>query len=92
MTDENDLKIKPDVNRLADLMTVDQYFQLRENDPVSIVDLLSQFIVDDTGQYLSQEEGRKVIGKVKFSSIGALFSRFMSETEAIAIPFPKSKG
>jgi len=86
MSDEFEPKIRPDIKRLAEIITVDEYFKLRENDIACIVDALSQFIVGEDGNYLSQEAGRAVLGKIKLKSVRGLFDRFMSETEEIAVP------
>ena len=91
MSDADDLRIRPDIKRLAGIVTVDQYFALRDNDLVAEIEVLSQFIIGENGEYLDQEEGRRRLGTLKITEIVSLFSKFMTETEEIAVPLASGK-
>lgn len=86
-----ELKIRPDLKRLSDLITVDEYFALRDGEFEVKISVLSQFIIGDNGEYLDQEAGRKLFGSVKVAEVTRLFNQFMSDVEDFAVPLARSK-
>lgn len=86
-----ELNFKPDLKRFSQLVDVDQYFRLRDNDVMAMIEVLSDFVVDEEGNYLDHETGRKMIGTVKIVEIGQLFSKLLSDTEIIAVPLASGK-
>lgn len=57
------INIKVDQNRLGELVTIDEYLALMEGDMKSMISVLSQFVVDENGNYLDKKQGRTNISR-----------------------------
>ena len=86
------INIQVDYDRLNELLTVDEYLGMQEGDFKTTIEVLSMFIVDDDGNYLSQEEGRKIIGKIAMQDLPPIMEAFTEMLQDKASPPEKGRG
>lgn len=93
--DEKDEKItyelKVDEQRLSDLVTLDQIIGMQEGNVRDMRDVMGLFVVNGDGQYLEEEEGKKVIGSLTLTRLNELMTEFNKLAENAAVPFGKGK-
>lgn len=80
------IQIKVDRDRMSRLLTVDDYLGLLDHDVRIMVRVLSNYVLDDNGQYLPQDKGRKEIGKLTLEELGEAVSAFSELAEGAAVP------
>lgn len=80
------IQIKVDRDRMSRLLTVDDYLGLLDQDVRTMVRVLSNYVLDDNGQYLPQDKGRKEIGKLTLEELGEAVSAFSELAEGAAVP------
>lgn len=80
------IQIKVDRDRMAALLTVDDYLALMEGDVKTMVRVLSNYVVDDNGHYMPQAQGRKEIGKLTLDELNKAVGTFSELAEGAAVP------
>lgn len=80
------INIKVDSDHMSKSVTIDEYLALLDGDVRTMVNVLSQFIVGEDGNYLSKETGRKIVGKLTLSEMMEAISAFTEKAETIAVP------
>jgi hypothetical protein len=85
------IEIRMDKQRMLDLVTVDELVGLQGGDFKAIRDVLSRFVIGEDGNYLPEEEGLKIVGKLTIGKLMDLGKGFLGRAEDLAVP-PTSGG
>jgi len=80
------ITIKIDKERLSKMVTVDEYLSMLDGDVRSMVNVLSNAVIGEDGDYLDQKEGRKIIGKLTLDEMKDAVGAFTDSAEGIAVP------
>lgn len=80
------IKIKADVKTIQDSITVDELLLLQTGDIPVIVGALSKFIVDEDGNALTPEDGRKALGKLTITQLVDAAKVFTDKLSDGAVP------
>ena len=85
-----EINIKVDKERMKELVTIDEYLLLLDGDIRTMVNVLSQFVLNDSGTYLDKKEGRKIIGSLTIEKMNEVVGAFTDKAEDSVVP--PSKG
>ena len=80
------INIKVDQQRFADMVKVDEWLALYENEPKAMVNILSRFVLDDNGVYLDFAEGRKLVGTLTLTQLRDAAAAFIGNAQEAAVP------
>lgn len=76
-----------DIDRMTEHLTIGDYLGMQEGDVEGQVAVLSKFVSDGNGEYLTPEEGRKVILKIPLFALKDVLTDFMEMvTDAVSPP------
>ena len=81
-----DIRIHIDQDRLGDLVTVDEYLGMRDNDERIIISVLSRFVIDENGQYIAEKDARKLIGKMTLNQMREAAGSFFDGAKDAVLP------
>jgi hypothetical protein len=81
-----EIQLKVDQDRIAKLVTVDEYLALLDGDVRTMISVLSLFVIGDDGNYLDKSEGRKVIGKLTLEEMKNATGAFIGKAEDATVP------
>lgn len=70
------INLHVDRERVGERITVDDYLGMQDGDLKAAVETVSKFVVDDDGEYLSYEEGRRLVGKIPMDDLPAVVEEF----------------
>lgn len=85
------IEIRMDGDRLADKLQVDEWIALGEIQAMTpatiklVVSVMGRFVYRN-GAYLSDEDGRAVLGKASMRQLGELLQVFLASIEETAVP------
>jgi hypothetical protein len=80
------IEIRVDQARLGELVTVDEWCDLEDGKIKAMRSLLGKFIVNEKGEYLEPEAGRKVIGALTINQLNEASADFMRKAKESAVP------
>ena len=85
------VEVRMDGDRLADKLQVDEYIALGEISAMTpatlrlLTDVMGRFVWRN-GAYLSDEDGRALLGKASMRQLGELLQVFMASIQETAVP------
>lgn len=80
------IRIQVDQDRLGDLVSVDEWCELEDGRIKGMRDVLGKFVINGDGNYLTPEEGVKVVGKLSINQLKEVASEFMGKAKEAAVP------
>ena len=89
MDEGKQIKLKFDAQRMLAEVDLDTFIGAQERQIRAMRNLLAVFVVDETGQYMSEVEGRKVVGKLKLGQLQQLTGQIGEAGERAIVP-PKN--
>lgn len=85
------VQIHPEIERIKDMVTVDELIAMQEGVIRVIRNVLARFVVDEQGQYVDEGEGLRTLGKLSIRQLEETAIEFQKGLEGRAVP-PKSEG
>lgn len=83
------VRLHIDRSRLGDLIELDQYFAVAyEDDAREMANILAHFVIDDNGNMLPFDEGRKLLGKLTLNEFKLAKEAFIRGAEDAVVPPP----
>lgn len=87
------IQVNVDSDRLRNVVELDDIIALQQQDLVALRRVFGLFIINpDTGQYLDEEEGAKLAGKLSLGQVEEFGNVLRDMMEAAAIPTMKPRG
>jgi hypothetical protein len=83
---QDKIKLHIDRKRMGDLVTLDQYLAMRNDDVDVMAEVLSLFVVGEDGAILPQDEGRKKLGKLTLNEYRLVHDAFWHGAEDAVVP------
>lgn len=83
------IKLRFDAQRMLDEVDLDTFIGAQEKQVRAMRNLLAVFVVDETGQYVPEAEGRKLVGKLKLGQLSQLTGQIGEAGEKAIVP-PKN--
>lgn len=80
------INLRVDPEKMGSMITVDDYLGMQEGDIAASVNVLSKFIVGDDDEFLSYEEGRKLIGLIPMDELPGVMEEFSKAIQDAANP------
>lgn len=85
------VQIYPELERIKDMVTVDELMGIQEGSIREIRNVLARFVIDEKGQYVPEEEGLQSLGKLTIRQLEEVAVEFRKGMEGAAVP-PKIEG
>lgn len=85
----NQIEIRVDPERMSKVVSVDDYIALEEGKIKGIRNVVANFVVGPTGQYLPHDQGMKMLGALTLEQLGKLGTDFIAKAEVAAGADPK---
>lgn len=80
------VEVRVDQERLGSLVTVDEWCDLEDGRVKAMRSVLGKFVVGSDGEYLSVEDGMRVIGKLTINELNATANTFRKVATESAVP------
>jgi len=84
-----EIKIRVTPERMQELVTVDEYIALEEGKVRGVKDVVSNFLVDENGNYVPKSKAEKIIGSLKLGEITNISNQFIEAAKEAAGTSPK---
>lgn len=81
------LVIKVDQDRIAELITVNEYVGVTNRDMRAMIALVTKCLWnEDAGVFYEVDEARKLVGKLTLKQLGELVNAVTNEMQQVAVP------
>ena len=84
------MKIRIDIDRLNEQVTVDDWIAAEEGKIKGVRNVVSYFVIGEDGKYLPHEKALKELGKMSLNQLGQLGNDFIKAAEEAASGGPKA--
>ena len=80
------------MERLENTLTVDEFLQMQEGNIQAVIAVMSKFVLDEQGEYVTPEDGRKVIGSLTLAELKQAAGSFTQKVTDAAVPPESASG
>jgi len=84
-----EIRIRVTTERMQELVTVDEYIALEEGKVRGVKEVVSNFMVDENGNYIPKSKADKIIGSLKLGEIANISNQFIGAAMEAAGTSPK---
>ena len=84
-----EIRIRVTPERMQELVSVDEYIALEEGKVKGVRDVVSNFLVDGSGNYIPKNKAEKIIGSLKLGEITNISNQFIEAAKEAAGTSPK---